>query len=291
MSERAPVTDWLTDWDHLDPRWVEDPFPIWEDIRAVQMPDRPHRPVQGRLSADPLRRHPRHRLRSRALLLPPGDRARQPAARRGRRRAAHHLRPAAPSCRAHGAAAALHAAGRRQAHPQGARGVQRADRCLHRQGPLRRRRRLRPAHPRAPHRPHAGHPRQRRRPVPQVDPRHPRGGHHRPVRAGARLRRADRVLQGPPAGAPGKAGRRPDQLPAHGQVPGRPAVQGEPHPGLAAPAAGGGHRHDLERHRRLALASGQDARRPPAPRRGARADAAAPSRSSCAPTRPSPWRA
>ena len=38
MSQRAPVTDWLTDWDHLDPRWVEDPFPIWEGIRASKCP-------------------------------------------------------------------------------------------------------------------------------------------------------------------------------------------------------------------------------------------------------------
>src|SRR5262245_54750278 len=38
MSERAPVTDWLTDWDHLDPRWVENPFPIWDGIRASECP-------------------------------------------------------------------------------------------------------------------------------------------------------------------------------------------------------------------------------------------------------------
>ncbi len=38
MSHRAPVTDWLTDWDHLDPRWIEDPFPIWEGIRASKCP-------------------------------------------------------------------------------------------------------------------------------------------------------------------------------------------------------------------------------------------------------------
>ena len=38
MSGRKPVEDWLTDWDHLDPRWVEDPFPIWEDIRASKCP-------------------------------------------------------------------------------------------------------------------------------------------------------------------------------------------------------------------------------------------------------------
>jgi cytochrome P450 len=35
MQQRArpPVTDWATDWDHLDPQWVEDPFPIWEELR------------------------------------------------------------------------------------------------------------------------------------------------------------------------------------------------------------------------------------------------------------------
>ena len=38
MSPRAPVEDWLTDWDHLDPRWIEDPFPIWDGIRISQCP-------------------------------------------------------------------------------------------------------------------------------------------------------------------------------------------------------------------------------------------------------------
>src|SRR5262245_13939087 len=33
MSERPPVKDWATDFDHLDPRWINDPFPIWEDMR------------------------------------------------------------------------------------------------------------------------------------------------------------------------------------------------------------------------------------------------------------------
>jgi cytochrome P450 len=33
MAERPPVKDWGTDWDHLDTRWVEDPFPIWEEMR------------------------------------------------------------------------------------------------------------------------------------------------------------------------------------------------------------------------------------------------------------------
>lgn len=38
MGERPPVTDWLTDWDHLDARWIEDPYPIWDEIRRSQCP-------------------------------------------------------------------------------------------------------------------------------------------------------------------------------------------------------------------------------------------------------------
>ena len=33
MRPRKPVTDWTTDWDHLDPRWREDPYPIWDELR------------------------------------------------------------------------------------------------------------------------------------------------------------------------------------------------------------------------------------------------------------------
>ena len=33
MSARPPVNDWSTDFDHLDPRWVENPYPIWEELR------------------------------------------------------------------------------------------------------------------------------------------------------------------------------------------------------------------------------------------------------------------
>jgi cytochrome P450 len=38
MRQRAPVENWLTDWDHLDPGWVEDPFPIWDEIRTSPCP-------------------------------------------------------------------------------------------------------------------------------------------------------------------------------------------------------------------------------------------------------------
>jgi cytochrome P450 len=30
-----PVTDWLHDFDHTDPQWTEDPFPIWDQLRAA----------------------------------------------------------------------------------------------------------------------------------------------------------------------------------------------------------------------------------------------------------------
>jgi cytochrome P450 len=30
----APVTDWVHDFDHTDPRWTENPFPIWDELRA-----------------------------------------------------------------------------------------------------------------------------------------------------------------------------------------------------------------------------------------------------------------
>ena len=33
MSSRPPVSDWERDFDHLDPRWIENPYPIWDDLR------------------------------------------------------------------------------------------------------------------------------------------------------------------------------------------------------------------------------------------------------------------
>lgn len=35
MNERAPVSDWATDFDHLDPRWQQDPYPIWNALRSA----------------------------------------------------------------------------------------------------------------------------------------------------------------------------------------------------------------------------------------------------------------
>ena len=33
MSTHPPVTDWATDFDHTDPAWVKDPYPIWDELR------------------------------------------------------------------------------------------------------------------------------------------------------------------------------------------------------------------------------------------------------------------
>lgn len=33
MTDIRDVQDWATDWDHHHPDWVDDPFPIWEDLR------------------------------------------------------------------------------------------------------------------------------------------------------------------------------------------------------------------------------------------------------------------
>jgi cytochrome P450 len=35
LPEHPPVTDWVNDFDHTDPTWTEDPFPIWDQLRAA----------------------------------------------------------------------------------------------------------------------------------------------------------------------------------------------------------------------------------------------------------------
>jgi cytochrome P450 len=34
-TERARVADWATDFDHTDPEWIADPYPIWDELRAM----------------------------------------------------------------------------------------------------------------------------------------------------------------------------------------------------------------------------------------------------------------
>jgi cytochrome P450 len=33
-SQHPPVEDWATDFDHTDPQWVADPYPIWDELRS-----------------------------------------------------------------------------------------------------------------------------------------------------------------------------------------------------------------------------------------------------------------
>ncbi len=33
-TRRARVADWATDFDHTDPQWIADPYPIWDELRA-----------------------------------------------------------------------------------------------------------------------------------------------------------------------------------------------------------------------------------------------------------------
>jgi len=34
-TDRPLVTDWATDFDHTDPQWVADPYPIWDELRET----------------------------------------------------------------------------------------------------------------------------------------------------------------------------------------------------------------------------------------------------------------
>ena len=33
LETRTPVEDWAIDFDHFDPQWTKDPYPIWDDLR------------------------------------------------------------------------------------------------------------------------------------------------------------------------------------------------------------------------------------------------------------------
>ena len=34
MNKVSPVVDWVNDFDHTDPRWTENPYPIWDELRS-----------------------------------------------------------------------------------------------------------------------------------------------------------------------------------------------------------------------------------------------------------------
>ena len=73
MPAHPPVTDWVNDFDHTDPRWTEDPFPIWEELRA-ECPVVHTKRFLGCLPADHLSGGEGNRLRHRAFFLPPRHR-------------------------------------------------------------------------------------------------------------------------------------------------------------------------------------------------------------------------
>ena len=175
LSDHPPVTDWVHDFDHTDPRWTENPFPIWEELRAAS-PGGSHRSLPRLLHADHLSGGEGNRLRHRAFLLAPRHRARRPAGVT-QHRAADHLRSAGAQAGQAIAAAAVHARRHEEAGAAGSRHLQRADRRVHRRRQMRRRGALHQAHSGSRHRPHARHPRKGRRPLHQVDPRNPRARH------------------------------------------------------------------------------------------------------------------
>ena len=79
-AHRPPVTDWASDFDHTDPEWVADPYPIWDELREtcpVAHTDRyggTWLPVRNEDVAA-------GRVRHRALHVALGDRQRAPPGR------------------------------------------------------------------------------------------------------------------------------------------------------------------------------------------------------------------
>lgn len=54
LNANKPVSDWATDFDFLDPNWVDNPYPIWDALRSecsIAHTDR----VYGRISSYALR--------------------------------------------------------------------------------------------------------------------------------------------------------------------------------------------------------------------------------------------
>ena len=104
MTDSPLVQDFATDFDHSDPQWVADPYPIWEDLRQrcpVAHTDRyggawfpaTHAGVST-IAKDT------DNFTSRAVIMGNGRPAKMRPARADRRGAAHHLGPAVSCDRA-----------------------------------------------------------------------------------------------------------------------------------------------------------------------------------------------
>ena len=50
----GPVSDWASDFSHLEPEWAADPYRIQDDLRPA-LPDRAYRSFRRRVATDPLR--------------------------------------------------------------------------------------------------------------------------------------------------------------------------------------------------------------------------------------------
>ena len=175
-----PVTDWATDFDHTDPGWVNDPFPIWDELREKCPVAHSDRYGGVWLPVTPRGRR-RRRVRHRALHVAQRDRERRPPererpARADRHRAADHVRPAVPPVRPAAAAARVRAEADRRARAVHTRRC--AASCSTRppaQTEFDAARRLRAAHPRARDREDARLPAGGRRHLPPVHPPGDRG--------------------------------------------------------------------------------------------------------------------
>ena len=184
MPEHPPVTDWVNDFDHTDPTWTENPFPIWEKLRAASpvvhterflgcyMPTTYQAVKEIAYDTD-------HFSSRRVIVrdVRPGNHGAG---------AADHLRSARAQAGQAIAVAAVHAGRDEEAGAAGARHLQRADRRVHRRRQMRRRRALHQARSGPRHRAHARHSREGRRSLHQVDSRHPRTRHQGRQRADAR---------------------------------------------------------------------------------------------------------
>jgi hypothetical protein len=115
-TAHPPVTDWVHDFDHTDSQWTEDPFPIWDELRAAS-------PVV-------------HTERFLGCYMPTTYEAVREIANdsehfSSRRIIVRDVRPEITSSQAI-AAAAVHAGRDEEAGAAGARDLQRVDRRLHR---------------------------------------------------------------------------------------------------------------------------------------------------------------
>ena len=169
MPEHPPVTDWVNDFDHTDPRWTENPFPIWEELRAACPVVHTERflgcYMPTTYQAVKEIAYDTEHFSSRRVIVRD---VRPEITARG---AADHLRSARAQARQAIAAAAVHAGRDEEARAAGARHLQRADRRVHRRRQMRRRRALHQAYSGPRHRAHARNSREGRRSLHQVDPR------------------------------------------------------------------------------------------------------------------------